>query len=83
MADLAPAPSAGQGFGLGFAVRISEGQNPLPGTVGTHYWTGAFGTTFWIDPVERLVGIMMIQVPLRKDGHLQACDALSHISGAP
>jgi CubicO group peptidase (beta-lactamase class C family) len=66
MADLAPMPAAGQGFGLGFAVRTSEGQNPLPGSVGTFYWTGAFGTTFWIDPVEKLVGIMMIQVPLAK-----------------
>jgi CubicO group peptidase (beta-lactamase class C family) len=66
MADLAPTPSVGQGFGLGFAVRTSEGQNPLPGSVGTYYWTGAYGTTFWIDPVEKLVGIMMIQVPLAK-----------------
>src|SRR5215813_13083073 len=66
MADLAPTPAAGQGFGLGFAVRTSEGQNSLPGNVGTHYWTGAFGTTFWIDPAEKLVGIMMIQVPLAK-----------------
>jgi CubicO group peptidase (beta-lactamase class C family) len=58
--------AAGQGFGLGFAVRTSEGQNSLPGSVGTHYWTGAFGTTFWIDPLENLVGIMMVQVPLAK-----------------
>ena len=50
MADLAPTPAAGQGFGLGFAVRNVAGQNPVPGSVGTYYWTGAFGTTFWIDP---------------------------------
>jgi CubicO group peptidase (beta-lactamase class C family) len=64
MADLAPTPEAGQGFGLGFAVRTSVGHNPLPGSVGTYYWTGAYGTTFWIDPREKLIGIMMIQVPL-------------------
>jgi CubicO group peptidase (beta-lactamase class C family) len=64
MSDLAPTPEAGQGFGLGFAVRTSVGHNPLPGSVGTYYWTGAYGTTFWIDPREKLVGIMMIQVPL-------------------
>ena len=63
MADLAPTPIAGQGFGLGFAVRNAVGQNPLPGSPGTYYWTGAFGTTFWIDPKEKLIGIMMIQVP--------------------
>ncbi len=36
----------------------------MPGTVGTFYWTGAWGTTFWVDPKEKLIGIMMIQVPL-------------------
>jgi CubicO group peptidase (beta-lactamase class C family) len=66
MADLAPTPAAGQGFGLGFAVRTVVGHNSLPGSVGTYYWTGAYGTTFWIDPREKLIGIMMIQVPLSK-----------------
>ncbi len=61
MADLAPTPAAGQGFGLGFAVRTMAGRNPLPGSVGTFYWTGAWGTTFWVDPKEKLIGIMMIQ----------------------
>jgi CubicO group peptidase (beta-lactamase class C family) len=64
MADLAPMPAAGQGFGLGFAVRTAAGRNPLPGSIGTFYWTGAYGTTFWIDPAEKLIGIMMIQAPL-------------------
>ena len=63
MADLAPTPAAGQGFGLGFAVRTAAGRNPLPGSIGTFYWTGAWGTTFWVDPHEKLIGIMMIQVP--------------------
>jgi len=66
ISDLSPMPAAGQGFGLGFAIRTSEGQNPVPGSVGTFYWTGAFGTTFWIDPTEKMIGIMMIQVPLAK-----------------
>jgi CubicO group peptidase (beta-lactamase class C family) len=68
MADLAPTPAAGQGFGLGFAVRTATGRNSLPGSVGTFYWTGAYGTTFWIDPKEQLIGIMMIQVPLVATG---------------
>ncbi|MBI3516944.1 MAG: beta-lactamase family protein [Proteobacteria bacterium] len=68
MADLAPTPAAGQGFGLGFAIRTAVGHNPLPSSVGTFYWTGATGTTFWIDPKEKLVGIMMIQVPLLQTG---------------
>jgi CubicO group peptidase (beta-lactamase class C family) len=64
VSDLAPMPAAGQGFGLGFAVRTAAGRNQLPGSVGTYYWTGAYGTTFWIDPTEKLIGVMMIQVPL-------------------
>jgi CubicO group peptidase (beta-lactamase class C family) len=61
--DIAPTPAMGQGFGLGFAVRTAEGRNPLPGSVGNFYWTGAWGTTFWVDPRERLVAIQMIQTP--------------------
>jgi CubicO group peptidase (beta-lactamase class C family) len=68
MADLAPTPALGQSFGLGFAVRTAPGRNPLPGSVGTYYWTGAWGTTFWIDPEEKLIGIMMIQAPLVSTG---------------
>jgi CubicO group peptidase (beta-lactamase class C family) len=58
----------GQGFGLGFAVRTEPGENPLPGFTGSFYWTGAFGTTFYIDPKQQLIIIMMIQVPLSETG---------------
>jgi CubicO group peptidase (beta-lactamase class C family) len=66
--DIAPTPAMGQGFGLGFAVRTEPGQNPLPGSVGSFYWTGAYGTTFYIDPAKQMVVIMMIQVPLGPKG---------------
>jgi CubicO group peptidase (beta-lactamase class C family) len=66
--DIAPTPEMGQGFGLGFAVRTAEGHNPLPGSVGTFYWTGAWGTTFWVDPREHLIAIQMIQTPTGKGG---------------
>ncbi|HEY1796505.1 MAG TPA: serine hydrolase domain-containing protein [Stellaceae bacterium] len=62
-ADIAPTPTMGQGFGLDFCVRVAEGHNPLPGSVGNFYWTGAWGTTFWVDPKEQLIAIMMIQTP--------------------
>jgi CubicO group peptidase (beta-lactamase class C family) len=66
--DIAPTPAMGQGFGLGFAVRMEAGQNPLPGSVGSFYWTGAYGTTFYIDPAKQMIIIMMIQVPLGPRG---------------
>jgi CubicO group peptidase (beta-lactamase class C family) len=67
-ADIGPTPAMGQGFGLGFAVRTEAGENPLPGSVGSFYWTGAYGTTFYVDPVQELIIIMMIQVPLGPKG---------------
>jgi CubicO group peptidase (beta-lactamase class C family) len=70
-ADIAPTPAMGQGFGLGFAVRTEAGQNPLPGSVGSFYWTGAYGTTFYIDPAKQMIIIMMIQVPLGANGTYQ------------
>jgi len=66
--DVAPTPAMGQGFGLGFAVRTAPGRNPEPGSVGNFYWTGAWGTTFWVDPAEKLIAMQMIQVPLAQGG---------------
>jgi CubicO group peptidase (beta-lactamase class C family) len=28
-----------------------------------YYWAGAFGTTFYVDPKEQMIIVMMIQVP--------------------
>ena len=56
-------PGPGYGFGLGFAVRLDAGMSPAAGSVGDHYWGGAYGTYFWIDPKEQLVSVMMLQVP--------------------
>lgn len=61
--DIGPTPAMGQGFGLGFAIRTEAGQNPLPGSVGSFYWAGAYGTTFYVDPKQKMIIIMMIQVP--------------------
>jgi CubicO group peptidase (beta-lactamase class C family) len=62
--DLLP---PGHGFGLGFAVRTQAGVAPFPGSVGNYYWGGAAGTTFWVDPTERLFAILMIQAPVQRE----------------
>jgi CubicO group peptidase (beta-lactamase class C family) len=56
-------PGAGHGFGLGFRVRTEQGVSPNPGSVGEYSWDGLFGTLFWVDPRERLIGIVLTQQP--------------------
>lgn len=53
----------GYGFGIGFGVRLDEGMGWVPGSRGDAMWAGAWGTSFWIDPKEKLVGILMAQGP--------------------
>ena len=57
----------GHGFGLGFAVRRTAGLAPFPGSVGAYFWGGAAGTTFWVDPAERLYAVLMIQAPGQRE----------------
>lgn len=52
----------GFGFGLGFRVRMDLGQSATLGSVGEYGWGGAYGTFFWVDPKEQMIGILMIQL---------------------
>lgn len=49
-------------FGLDFAVYADPQSAGLPYGDGTYYWGGAAGTWFWIDPVNDLAFIGMIQI---------------------
>src|SRR5580704_8625879 len=53
----------GHSFGLGFAVRTSEGMAPFPGSAGQFFWSGMAGTFFFIDPKEELFAVFMMQGP--------------------
>ena len=55
-------PSPGMGFGLGFEVREDVGEAGVPGSVGEYGWGGAYHSTYWVDPVERLVVVYFTQV---------------------
>ncbi len=57
-----PSAEVGNGFGLGFCVRIDPGLNPQPGSVGDYSWAGYLGTYFWVDPQEELVAVLMMQI---------------------
>ena len=53
----------GYGFGLGFAVRKSAGVSALLGSAGDYYWSGVYGTYFWIDPAEDMTVVFMAAAP--------------------
>ncbi len=52
----------GHGFGLGYRVITDLGDAALVGSLGSYGWGGAYGTYFWIDPQEELIGIFMTQI---------------------
>lgn len=60
-------PGDGFGFGLGVAVRTSRGVANPPGSIGELKWDGALGTYFWIDPMEDMFAIMMIQTRIHAE----------------
>lgn len=68
---LGPAYSVpGQGFGLGFQILTDPGLAGRYGRPGLYGWGGAYATTYWVDPMERLVVLVMTQtLPSR---HLDA-----------
>ena len=51
----------GGGFGLGFAIVLDPAEMGTIGSAGSYSWGGLAGTRFWIDPVEKIVGIFMVQ----------------------
>jgi len=53
--------SPGVGYGLGVRVIMDVAQFQLPGSVGDFAWGGAASATFWVDPREQLIGILMTQ----------------------
>ncbi len=60
--DWKPNERTGSGFGLGFAVVTDVADTSSLGSVGTCSWGGMASTTFWIDPVEDLIGVFMTQL---------------------
>ena len=54
---------AGQGFGLGLSI-VDDPAQQLPlgyRSRGSFGWPGAYGTSWFADPVENMIGLMLIQ----------------------
>lgn len=54
-------------FGLGFQIVTENANGILPVRTGTYSWGGFFATTYWVDPVEKIVGLLYKQLP--EDAH--------------
>ena len=50
------------GFGLGFEVVEHLGRAGRYGSVGEFSWGGAYYTSYWADPQEKLVGVFLAQL---------------------
>jgi CubicO group peptidase (beta-lactamase class C family) len=50
------------GFGLGFGVDLEPASRNFYGPSGTYHWSGANRTHFWVDPLNRIVGLTMTQM---------------------
>jgi CubicO group peptidase (beta-lactamase class C family) len=48
-------------FGLGVAITSAKGAARLPLSEGSFDWGGFFGTTYWADPKEGIVALLMTQ----------------------
>jgi len=69
-----PLLAPGHGFGLTFAISRGPGRTGMLPPAGQYRWGGAAGTAFWIDPVQDMVGIFMIQTmldPARRSEFMQ------------
>lgn len=60
----------GMGFGLGFDVVADLGDYGRHGTLGAFGWDGAYHTTYWVDPKEKLVALLMTQLRPAGDSKL-------------
>jgi CubicO group peptidase (beta-lactamase class C family) len=49
-------------FGLGFEVIVDPAKVGELGSIGSYSWSGAFLTSYWIDPSENLIAVFMSQV---------------------
>lgn len=57
-------------FGLGFGITTEKGSALLPTQEGTFDWGGMFATTYWVDPKEKLVGLLYRNVYPTRWGNL-------------
>ncbi len=75
-------PERGHGFGFGVGVVLDRVAAGFPGSNGTFYWAGSLNTSFWVDPAQGVVAIVLAQldpfraVPIERDLQAAVYEAL-------
>jgi CubicO group peptidase (beta-lactamase class C family) len=62
--DTLPGRNPGEGYGLGVRVVTDPLKMNSLLSDGTFGWSGFYGTHLFVDPVEEIVGVLMIQSPI-------------------
>ena len=58
--------AAGEGYGLGVRVVTNHARRNTMLSDGTVGWSGVYGTHFFVDPVEQLVGVLLVQTSIQE-----------------
>jgi CubicO group peptidase (beta-lactamase class C family) len=61
--DTLPGRPSGESFGLSVRVISNPAARNTFLSQGAFGWSGAYGTHFWVDPKEKVIGILMTQTP--------------------
>jgi CubicO group peptidase (beta-lactamase class C family) len=59
--DTLPGRAPGEGYGLGVRVVSDHAKRGTMLSTGTFGWSGVYGTHFFVDPKEELVGVLLVQ----------------------
>jgi CubicO group peptidase (beta-lactamase class C family) len=64
--DTLPGRAAGEGYGLGVRVVSDHAKRNTMLSTGTFGWSGVYGTHFFVDPVEQVVGVLLVQTAIQE-----------------
>jgi len=64
--DTLPGRPAGEGYGLGVRVVSDHAARGTMLSTGTFGWSGVYGTHFFVDPKEELVGVLLVQTSIQE-----------------
>jgi len=64
--DTLPGRAAGEGYGLGVRVVADHARRNTMLSDGTFGWSGVYGTHFFVDPVEEVVGVLLVQTSIQE-----------------